>query len=212
MCLAGKQNSDRQFSDETLEKKRTVEVTRMHKCRAFGVGHHAEHIPARIANTCDIVQRSIWIGGIRCFTGRIAVAEHYLSVFFNLAQGVGIGVEATFSVCNRNGIGFVAAISARYSQIGVFRLQQDIAAHKLHACIAEKRTWEQTGFAENLKAVANAHYQATGGGMAAHGFHYRSLGCDGAAPQVITVRKTAGKKDHITAFQVFVLMPKDFNL
>lgn len=55
-CLAGKQNSDRQFSDETFEKKRTVEVTRMHKCRAFGVGHHAKHIPPCVADSGDIVQ------------------------------------------------------------------------------------------------------------------------------------------------------------
>ena len=77
----------------------------------------------------------------------------------------------------------------------VATLQPQLAADELEAAVADQRAGQQTGFDQNLEAVADAEHQPAIGGEALHGLHHRRELGDGAAAQVIAVSEAAGK-DH----------------
>jgi hypothetical protein len=70
---------------------------------------------------------------------------------------------------------------------------------------------KETGFAEDLKAVANPKDQATFIRELRHGLHHWGKARDRASAQIVSISESAGQNDYIAACQVFGLMPDELN-
>src|SRR5713226_7561640 len=68
-----KNTEDRLFyrhgSDHGLEDLEPLGATQLGLAGAFRMGHHPQHVPARTADSSDVIQRSVGIGLGRNFAG-----------------------------------------------------------------------------------------------------------------------------------------------
>ena len=84
---------------------------------------------------------------------------------------------------------FVKGVSVRFdTHVHVF-------ANEMQIAIANQRARQQSCFAKNLKAVADAQHEAAAGGKLLHRFHHRRKPRERAGAQIVAVRKAAGN-DH----------------
>jgi hypothetical protein len=72
-------------------------------------------------------------------------------------------------------------------------------AHESQPAVAGQRARQQTGFDENLEAVADAGDEAALLRKAADGFEHRRKPRDRARPEVVAVGEAAGEQDHLAA-------------
>ncbi len=63
----------RQPGDHAFENQTAVRATQNRFAGAFGVRHEAGHVPALVANPCDVRDRAVRIGGIGGLALRIDV-------------------------------------------------------------------------------------------------------------------------------------------
>src|SRR6266702_5865495 len=92
------------------------------------------------------------------------------------------------------------------------RLYADVhvTADEAQSFIAHQSAGQKTGFAENLKTIANAEHQASGPGETRNGVHHRREAGNRAGAQVIAVREATGQNDGVKAGEVLRLMPNEF--
>src|SRR5688500_14021534 len=85
-------------------------------------------------------------------------------------------------------------------------------AMKLQVAVAQHRTREQPGFAENLKAIADPEHGAAAAGKFRHAGHdWREPG-DGAGAEVIAVREASRQHHHVGPLQGGFLVPDEFRI
>ena len=92
---------------------------------------------------------------------------------------------------------FAPVGGAGEGRVGGFGAQVDVAADELEAAIADQRAGEQSGFDQDLEAVADAQDEAALGGEAADGAHDGGELGDGAAAEVVAVGEAAGEDDGV---------------
>jgi hypothetical protein len=85
-------------------------------------------------------------------------------------------------------------------------------AHEPETFVAHQHSGKQAGFDQNLKSVADAEYRATASREAFDGGHHRGKARDGAAPQVVSIRKPAGKDDRVDIAETPGIMPDELRL
>src|SRR3954447_10526439 len=81
--------------------------------------------------------------------------------------------------------------------ICLFHAQPLLLADKLKAGIAHERAGEQSGFAEDLKAVANTQHDPALLRESFDAAHYWREACDSPASQIITIGKAARQNQTI---------------
>ena len=83
-----------------------------------------------------------------------------------------------------------------------------VAADELAVVVADQRTRQQVGLAEDLEAVADAeHGHPAAGGLDDLGHHRREAG-DGAAAEVVAVREATRQDHRVDALEVVVAVPE----
>jgi hypothetical protein len=87
-----------------------------------------------------------------------------------------------------------------------------LLTNKLKSGISHQRTWQQTRFTENLKAIADSQYQAASPSELEDATHDRRKARHGAAAQVVAVRKSTRQHQAIEMARKIILMPEEFNL
>ena len=75
--------------------------------------------------------------------------------------------------------------------------------------VAQQGAGQQTGFHQNLEAVADAEHQAAIRGELLHRLHHRREARDRAAAQIIAVREAAGQNDGIDVAQIDGIVPDE---
>src|SRR5207253_11255961 len=76
---------------------------------------------------------------------------------------------------------------------------------------AHHRAGEQSRFAQNLEAIADAQNQAAAVRELFHGLHHRRKAGDGASAQIVAVGKSAGQNDGVAIRKIFRLVPDEFD-
>ena len=74
-----------------------------------------------------------------------------------------------------------------------FDAHVNVFADEVQVAVADQRTRQQSGFAENLKTVADAEHKAAAVGKLLDRVHHRRKARERAGAQIVAVRKTAGK-------------------
>ena len=97
-------------------------------------------------------------------------------------------------------------------RIARFHPQRHLLADEAQRAVADQRAGQQTAFAENLEAVADADDQLARVRRRLHGGHHRRKPRDGPRAQVIAVRKTAGHDDGVETVERTFLVPDVFGV
>src|SRR5262245_12762008 len=122
----------------------------------LGVRHQAEDVSFFVAHPGDVIQGAVGIGRRRWLASGIDIAQHNLTVFIQTFQRFFVGVIAAFAMFDRDFEQLTLFCSVGERRIGFFDAQMNLLADKLQGGVAHQRTRQQAGFAENLKAVADA--------------------------------------------------------
>jgi hypothetical protein len=161
--------------------------------RILGVGHQAEDVPRLIANTGNILERSV---GIRT-RGRLAfavnVTQQDLAILSDPFKRSGIGEVTALAVLHGHSENLPFGHFTGKRRIGLFDPEGNLLADKLQSGIPDQSSREQTRLAQDLKAVADSQYQTAASRKIYNAAHNRREARHGAAPEIIAVGKTAGK-------------------
>ena len=172
------------------------------------MGHHTEDVLAGIAHTGDVAEGSVGI----CFgchlSGSIAVAEQDLSVCFHGTQCFGVGVIASFSVCDRDLERLSGLGRSRQSRSLMLGTNIHVLAVEARMVVAQQCPGYQACFAEDLEPVADTEDKAALVGKGNDFLHDRRKARDGAGAQVVAVAESARKYDEIAVLQIMILVPQ----
>src|SRR4029077_13663550 len=172
-----------------------------------GMRHHAHHIALAVADAGNGVERAV---GIRRWVeapiGR-AVAENDLVIVSQLRESVGIADVAAFSVRDRKAKHLPAWRRGGERSGGRFHADVNVTADEAQSLIAHQSAGQKPGFAENLKAIANAEDETTRAGEPRNRVHYRRKTRDRAGAQIIAVGEAAGQNHGVETGEVLRLVP-----
>src|ERR1700687_1687681 len=76
----------RHGSDHGLEDLEPLGAAQLGLAGAFGMRHHPQHVPARTADSGDVIQRPVGIGLGRDLPGRGTITKHNLLVALQLGE------------------------------------------------------------------------------------------------------------------------------
>lgn len=176
---------------------------------ALGVGHHAEDIPGAVADAGDVGQGAVGVAGRVDLAGGIGVAEENLIMGDEVIEARRVDAVIALAVGDGNAEARtnVAAVEALGGFLDVEGLGD---AAKFEAVVAHEGAGQQAGFAEDLKAVADAENESAVRGVFLDSPHHRGKARNGAAAQVVAIGKSAGQHDRVGIAQGRFLVPDDF--
>ena len=176
--------------------------------RPVGVGHHAQHVAPLVEDAGDVAQRTVGIGLCGDLTRRGRIAEGDAVFGFQAVQILGGAEVVAFHVADGH-LQHVALFQALgEGAVGRFHAQVDLLADVLEAGIAHQSAGQQSGFGQNLEAVADAQHQSAACGKLLHRTHHRREAGDGPGAQVVAVGKAAGNQHGVDALQVLGVVPE----
>src|ERR1700704_6425882 len=85
----------------------------------------------------------------------------------------------------------------------MYRLADVLQTH-----VAHQGSRQETGFTEDLEAIADSKHESATGGKLSHRIHHRRKLRNRSGPKIIPVGKSSGNNDGITVFQFVRLMPQ----
>src|SRR5690242_21928397 len=83
----------------------------------------------------------------------------------------------------------------------------DVFAVELQVAIPNQRAGQQTGFAKDLKTVADAEHKTAAAGELLDGLHHRTETRDGATAQIVAVAESTRDDDGIGVAERSFLVP-----
>src|SRR5437016_5060070 len=94
----------------------------------------------------------------------------------------------------------------------MFHPDIDVAANEHQTFVAQQCPGEQSCLAEDLESVTNPDNISTSPGKRDNFLHNRRTFGNGAATQIVAVRKPSGKDDNINPFERSGFMPEQANI
>jgi hypothetical protein len=209
------QNTQKEISSELsryrqqlFEQDPAVGITEEGIRSPFRVRHEAEYVTACVADTGDIVEAAVRIGGVGYLTVGVTVPEQDLIVVNDLFQRGFVGKIAAFRVRNGN---FVSAgkveISGKERVVGRCA-EVHVLAVEFLVIVSQENTRQQAGFNQYLESVADTQYVPTGIGVLDDFVHNGREPGDSAASQVVAITETTGNDEEITSFEVGRFVPE----
>ena len=156
--------------------------------RAFRVGHHAENITLGVADSSDVAEGAI---------GVFDIAKDHAVFGFELVEDVGFGGVAAFAVSDGERENLAGGGGVREGGVRGFDAEVRGTADEFQRVVTDERSGEESGFGENLEAIAEAHDEATSVSEFLHGADDGRELRDGAAPEVVSVAETTGENDRV---------------
>jgi hypothetical protein len=175
------------------------------------MGHQAENVSPGAADAGDVVEGAVRIGRERNRAAGGCVAENDAVFTMQLVESSLIAEVISLHVADRDGQNFSLRAGVGERRGCVFGSNVNRLADIFQAGIAQKRSGQEAGFAENLETVADSEDEPAAIGKAAHGFHDRREFCDCAGAQVIAESKPSGNDDGIGILQVMRFVPEESN-
>ena len=171
--------------------------------------HQAGHVALFIADTGDVLERTVGIRSVGQVSVLVAVLPEDLIVGLELRERFFVGKIAAFAVGDGHAEDFSRRNLAGERRIVRGGLEKNIFAVELQVAIADERAGQQMRFGQDLKAVADADDKAAVVGKLLHGLHDGAEPRDRAAAQVIAVAETAGHNDAVGVAERGVLVPDE---
>jgi len=139
---------------------------------SLGMRHHAENVASLVAYARDIVHGSIRVAVSGTLFGVTRIPQEDLTFGLQRIQGILVQTVVAFPMSNRQvnpfaKLGFAKALGR------VFHGKTLVDATELQTVVSDQGSRQQAGFAEDLKAVANAENRATIARKALKVTHYR---------------------------------------
>ena len=173
--------------------------------------HEASDIALAIADSGDIVNRTVGIAGVVIGSVRSGVTKNHLAIFFELRDRSFVASVA--AVRMRDGqledLALLRGVGKR--RVRLLNANVNVAADKAQPAIAHHRAGKQAGFTQNLKAVADAQDPAAALRESLDRLHHRRKTRDSARAQIIAVGKSTRKNDGVTIREIFGLVPDEFH-
>ena len=138
--------------------------------------------------------------------GVVAIAEGDTILAFEALQAIRIDNVVAVMVSHRQPDRGVAIARGERAGRG-HGLEFDEAANEAQVGIADQRTRQQTGFGQDLKAVADAEHGGSGLRAPHHLAHHGAAGGHRTAAQIIAVGEAAGHADQVEPGQLGLLVP-----
>ena len=170
--------------------------------------HHAQHVAALAEHAGNVGQRAVGIGLGRHFACGCRVTEGNAVLALELRERGRVTEVVALHVADGNFEHFACAQRVGKGRVGGFCAQVNLFADVFQPGIAHQRSGQQAGLAKDLKAIADAEYQAAGGCEFLDRLHDGRKTGNGTGAQVVAVGKAAGHKNRITIFQVGGFMPE----
>ena len=178
-----------------FKERATIDAAEKRLACAVGVGHQAGHVAVWVADPRDVEKRTIGVCIVCDLALRGAILPEDLVVRLECGEGGGVGEVTSIAVRDGNAKGFISRYPGCEWRIVGESFQEDLFAAKLERTISHERAGEESRFAKDLEAVADAEYQAALGCKLLNGLHHRAEPGDGATPEVIPVAEAA-RDDH----------------
>lgn len=132
--------------EELLKNPDAIRISQPGITGPLRMRHHAEHIAPLIADTCDMMGRTIGIGQLRNLTFGITILVQDLTLTDQCRQGVFIGMIPAFAMGDGN-LQRTSWLSGRNDM--------NILADKMLSRIFQQGSREQSAFTEYLKSIAH---------------------------------------------------------
>jgi hypothetical protein len=170
--------------------------------------HHAKDVAAFVQDPGDVAEGAVGIGGASDLALGRRVAEGHAVLAFQALQRIFVAEVIAFHVANGNFDHVSLGHPVCEGCIRRLGAQVHLLADVLQPLVSQQGAGQQAGFAQYLKAVADAKNQAPLRGKLFHRLHYGREACNGASAQVVAVGKPAGDNDCIAILQVFAVVPE----
>src|SRR5436190_4464969 len=117
--------------------------------------HHAHDIALDVANPRDIVQRSVGISSVRNPPMSVGITKDDLPLVLQALQSGGIDEIISLAVGDGDFQSLPLFEGTRKRSLEIFHLEMGVIADELKGAIGPKHPWQEMGFSQHLKAVAN---------------------------------------------------------
>src|SRR5450755_2546859 len=115
----------RHGSDHGLEDLEPLNAAQLRLAGAFRMRHHPQHVPARTADSSDVIQRSVGIGLGGKLASRGTITEHNLLVALQLSESCLVAEIVAFHVSDGNGQDFALVAGIGEGSFRVFHPNLD---------------------------------------------------------------------------------------
>lgn len=156
----------------------------------FRVRHHAKNITILVDDTGDIIDGTV---GVCAF----CITKHHLPIVFQLLERFTLGKIIAVMMRDRATYDFALPVLPGKNRVGIGDFKLNLLADEFERGIAHQRARQETGFNQNLEAIAHAKHAGSTGGLAPDRLHDRHARGDGATAQIIAVGKATGYDDQI---------------
>ena len=175
--------------------------------QALGVRHHAEDGLGLVEDASNVVLRAVDVGGLGDFSVGLAIAERDAAFVLQRPQCRIVGEVVALVVSHRNADHVARLVALGEGAARILDLQMHVAADELEVAVAHQCAGQESGFGENLEAVADSQNAHALFGFALHIAHDGRVGGHGATAQVVAIRETAGHDDEIQVRQFRIPVP-----
>src|SRR5258708_25307721 len=127
---------------------------------ALRMRHQADPVAWAIAGAGNILARAVRIRGVSYLSVFVAVTKHDSVIALEFSQGQIITNIIAFGMRNRNSQDRAALQLVRERRIRSVKPDEDVFANEMQIAVADQGARQQSGFAKNLKAVADSQHQA----------------------------------------------------
>src|SRR5699024_3746182 len=166
----------------------------------LGGGHESHDVARFVRDPGDAAQRTARVQAL--------VAEDHPVARFEFVEHLFGGDVAALTVLQRDADRLTPLIVPGPRGGRVLDDELLVAADEVLVVVADERTGQQMGFAEDLEPVADAQHRHALPGRGHHGLHDRVEAGDRTAAQIVTIGESAGQDDGIDAGQGRIGVPQ----
>ena len=170
---------------------------------AFGVGHHAEHVPVGVHDAGDVAHGAVRIRAGRRRPPASGVAEDDVAVSLESVERRVVGGVAPVTVRDRHAQDLARRRSGSVNIVSVSSTRMCTHSQtELEAGVAQQRAGEQPGLAGDLEAVADGEHRSAALRVRDDLLHDRAEARDRAGAQIVAVAEAAGQDDDVDSLEI----------
>jgi hypothetical protein len=173
------------------------------------MGHNAENVASKAADSGDIFERSVGIRFLGDFAFLVGVTKHDAIVALQFFECRLIAKVISFHVADGDGQHFAFVASVRKRRVVALHSHVYGLADIFQPDVAHQRSRQQSGLTQNLEAIADAENQPAAIRELADRFHDWRKFRDRPSPEIVAKSESSGDNNGVTVLQVMRIMPEE---
>jgi len=194
--------------DKAFKDQQAVGAAENLLAGALGMGHQAGHVAGLVADAGDVAQGTVGVGLVGWFASGVDILPEDLTAGLEFFQGGVVAEITALAVGNGKAQEFAFGNFAGERAVVRGGLEENVLATKLQGAVADQGAGQETGFAQDLKSIADAQHRAALRGKGLHGLHDGAETGNRAGAQIIAVAEAAGNDHGVKAGQGILLVPE----